>query len=58
VLSAVGLIHAYQWTFGDAALALKPAWEHAIGYAAMAALLFVAPWITERDEAGHGAQGA
>ena len=55
VLSAIGLIHAYQWTFGDAALALKPAWEHAIGYAAMAALLFVAPWITERDEAGHGA---
>lgn len=53
-LSAMGLVHAYQWTFGDAALALRPAWEHAAGYAVVAVLLFVAPWITEPDDAGHG----
>ncbi|MBM4365844.1 MAG: NCS2 family permease [Deltaproteobacteria bacterium] len=53
VLSATGLVHAYQFTFGDAAMALFPAWEHAIGYAAMALLLLVAEWVTVEDEGGH-----
>lgn len=53
-LSALGLVHGYQFTFGDAALALRPAWEHAAGYAAVALLLFVAPWITVPDAAAHG----
>jgi AGZA family xanthine/uracil permease-like MFS transporter len=54
VLSATGLIHAYAWTFGDAALSLTPAWPHAIGYAVMAALFFVAEWVTVPDAGGHG----
>jgi AGZA family xanthine/uracil permease-like MFS transporter len=47
-LSAVGLMHSYRWTASDTALELfKPAWEWTIGYAVMAGLFFVAPWITE-----------
>ncbi len=53
VLSATGLAHAYQFTFGDAAMALFPAWEHAIGYGVMALLLLVAEWVTVEDEGGH-----
>jgi len=52
-LSAVGLMHSYQWTFGDTAGALfTPGWPWAIAYAVVAALFFVAPWITEESE-GH-----
>jgi AGZA family xanthine/uracil permease-like MFS transporter len=46
-LSAVGLMHSYRWTPGDTALSLSPAWPWAIGYAVMAAIFAVAPWITE-----------
>lgn len=55
LLSVAGLVHSYQWTFGDAALALKPAWPHAAGYASMALLFVLAPWITVRDAGGHSA---
>jgi AGZA family xanthine/uracil permease-like MFS transporter len=46
-LSAVGLMHSYQWTFGDTVLKLAPAWPWAIGYAVMAVLFFTAKWTTE-----------
>lgn len=53
-LSATGLMHAYQYTAGDTAMRLSPAWPHAIGYAVMAALCFAAPLLTEPGE-GHEA---
>jgi AGZA family xanthine/uracil permease-like MFS transporter len=51
-LSAAGLMHAYQFTPGDTAALLAPAWPFALGYAAMAALCFAAPLLTEPGE-GH-----
>ena len=47
LLSAIGLMHAYQWTFGDTALRLAPAWPFVIGYSFMALLFFIAQWTTE-----------
>jgi AGZA family xanthine/uracil permease-like MFS transporter len=52
-LSAVGLMHAYAWTPGDTVVSLTPAWPWALGYAGMALLLGVAPWITVQDDAAH-----
>jgi AGZA family xanthine/uracil permease-like MFS transporter len=46
-LSVAGLMHSFRWTGTDTALSLQPAWAWAAGYAFMAALFFVAPWITE-----------
>lgn len=50
--SALGLCHSWTFTPGDTTFALVPAWPHAIGYAAMALLLWLAPWITRESE-GH-----
>jgi AGZA family xanthine/uracil permease-like MFS transporter len=50
LLSAAGLMHSYQWTFGDSVLKLAPAWPFAIGYAAMSLIFLTAKWTTE--EAG------
>ncbi len=47
LLSACGLMHSYQWTFGDTAIRLAPAWPHAVGYAGMAILFYTAQWTTE-----------
>jgi AGZA family xanthine/uracil permease-like MFS transporter len=47
LLSASGLMHSYQWTPGDTALKLAPAWPFVAGYAVMAALFFSARWTTE-----------
>jgi adenine/guanine/hypoxanthine permease len=52
VLSALGLMHSYRWTPGDTVVALVPAWDFALAYAAMAGWFFVAPWITVEGE-GH-----
>jgi AGZA family xanthine/uracil permease-like MFS transporter len=52
-LSAVGLLHSYQFTPGDTALSLSPAWPWAIGYAIMAAIFLSARWLTLPDEGGH-----
>lgn len=52
LLSATGLMHGYQWTVGDTAVALGPAWEWTLGYAAMTVLFALAPWLTEPGE-GH-----
>ena len=47
ILSAAGLMHSYQWTFGDTALELAPAWPFAFGYTAMALIFATAKWTTE-----------
>jgi adenine/guanine/hypoxanthine permease len=51
-LSAAGLLHGWQFTEGDTAIRLGPAWPFTLGYGAMALLLLAAPWITEPSE-GH-----
>ena len=51
-LSAVGLMHSYQWSFADTTLRLSPAWPFVFGYLVMALLFFTARWTTEPGE-GH-----
>ena len=53
LLSAFGLMHSYQWTFGDTALRLAPAWPFVIGYGGMALLFFTARWTTEESDGEH-----
>lgn len=59
-LSSVGLMHGYQWTPGDTVLDVFWPWQEperlnwALGYLAMAAVLFLAPTVTVPDDAaGH-----
>jgi AGZA family xanthine/uracil permease-like MFS transporter len=54
VLSALGLMHSWRLTPGDAVMHLAPAWPYAAGYAFVAALLAAAPLLTEPDDAAHG----
>ena len=49
LLSAAGLMHSYQWTTGDTALKMTPAWPFAAAYAFMALLFFSARWTTEKE---------
>jgi len=52
--SALGLMHSYRWTTADTVVALRPGWPWAIGYAVMAVLFFLAPWVTvEAEGVGH-----
>ena len=51
--SIAGLVHSYQYTAGDTAIRLAPAWPWAVGYLAVALLFFAAPLVTEPGE-GHG----
>jgi AGZA family xanthine/uracil permease-like MFS transporter len=51
--SALGLMHSYRWTPSDTVFALHPAWPWAAGYAAMAVVFFLAPWLTVEMEGGH-----
>jgi adenine/guanine/hypoxanthine permease len=53
VLSLVGLVHSYVFTVGDTAGALKPGFEWAIGYGAMAVIMLLARWITTPTAEGH-----
>ena len=53
LLSALGLMHSYQWTYADTALKLTPAWPFVIGYSGMALLFLVAEWTTE-EGGEHG----
>lgn len=53
-LSAVGLMHGFQFTPGDVVVKLGFAAKWVWGYLAAAAVLFLAPYLTEPDEAGHG----
>jgi AGZA family xanthine/uracil permease-like MFS transporter len=61
VLSSTGLMHGYRWTVGDTVLDVFTPWNHperlnfALGYLAMAAVLFLAPSVTERDDVDHAA---
>jgi len=50
LLSATGLMHGYQLTFGDTVLALQPAWPYVAGYALMALLFVAARWLTQPDD--------
>ena len=43
----LGLMHSYQWTFGDTALRLAPAWPFVIGYVGMSLIFLTAQWTTE-----------
>jgi AGZA family xanthine/uracil permease-like MFS transporter len=52
-LASLGLVHGYQFTPGDTAMRLAPAWPWATGYLAMAAVFLLARWTTEPGE-GHG----
>jgi AGZA family xanthine/uracil permease-like MFS transporter len=47
LLCAVGLMHSYRFTPGDAVVQLSPAWPWAIGYAIMGAVFLMARWVTE-----------
>jgi len=49
-LSGLGLMHSYQYTFGDTALNLVPAKEWACSYGLLALLFFLAPVLTEPTE--------
>ena len=49
-LAASGLIHSYQWRLADTALDLKPAWEWALAYLAMAACFLLARKVTRPAE--------
>jgi len=51
--SAAGLVHSYRYVPGDTTILLAPAWPWAAGYLAVAALFFLAPFLTEPGE-GHG----
>jgi AGZA family xanthine/uracil permease-like MFS transporter len=46
-LSAAGLMHSWRFTEGDTALSLSPAWPFFFAYLGLAALFYIAPWITE-----------
>jgi AGZA family xanthine/uracil permease-like MFS transporter len=52
-LSVLGLVHSYRFTAADTVVNLAPAWGHALGYAAMAAVFFSARFLTEPTENGH-----
>jgi AGZA family xanthine/uracil permease-like MFS transporter len=50
-LSALGLLHAYRWTPVDTVIDLAPAWPWVEAYVVMAALFFIARWVTVPNEA-------
>lgn len=54
-LSCAGLMHGFQFTPGDVVVKLGFAAKWVWGYLAAAAVLFLAPYVTEPDLAGHGA---
>ncbi|MGA8890322.1 MAG: hypothetical protein WB493_02050 [Anaeromyxobacteraceae bacterium] len=54
LLSATGLVHSFRLTPQDAVMDLRPAWPFVAGYGFVAALLLVAPWITEPEDGVHG----
>ncbi|MDP2309516.1 MAG: NCS2 family permease [Pseudomonadota bacterium] len=57
-LSALGLMHGWDWGVGDTVLVSTPgaAMDAAFGYAAGALVLFVAPWLGERVARGAGGE--
>jgi len=53
VLSAAGLVHSWALSPEDVVMRLAPAWPYVAGWAFMAALLLVAPLVTEPDDQVH-----
>ena len=49
LLSATGFLHSFAYAPGDTAMALRPAWPHAAGWALAALLFLAAPLVTEPD---------
>ena len=50
-LAALGLMHSFRYVGPDTAMAVGvPAWPWVGGYAAVGALLWAAPWVTERAD--------
>ncbi len=45
-LSAVGLMHSFEFTGADTVLRLQPAWRYVGAYLAAAAILVAARWLT------------
>ncbi|MBL6749079.1 MAG: NCS2 family permease [Nevskia sp.] len=45
-LSALGLMHSYEWTPGDTVLKLAPAWPWAIAYLVMGGCFLLGRWLT------------
>jgi adenine/guanine/hypoxanthine permease len=45
-LSSIGFIHTYEVGFADVVGALSPGWKWAVGYLAMAVIMFLAPVFT------------
>jgi AGZA family xanthine/uracil permease-like MFS transporter len=52
-LSALGLMHSYAFTPGDAVAVLSPAWPWAGGYALTGALFLAARYITVPGDGAH-----
>ncbi|MBK8256598.1 MAG: NCS2 family permease [Polyangiaceae bacterium] len=52
LLSAGGLMHAYDYTPGDTRLVLRPAFQFVIAYTIMAVIFAAAKWVTVPDESG------
>ncbi len=52
VLSTTGLVHAWRLTPQDAVMSLRPAWPFVAGYGFVAALLWLAPVLTEPEADG------
>lgn len=54
LLSAVGLMHSFQFTSSDVVVKLAPAWPWVYGYLAMTLIFLVAPHVTEPEAPGGG----
>ena len=44
--SMTGLMHSYQFTFGDSVATLTPAYEWAAGYAVAAIFAWITPYVS------------
>lgn len=54
LLSSCGLIHSYTWSHSDTLISLTPAWPWTKAYLAMAAIFFLAKFLTVPHAEGHG----
>ncbi len=53
VISCLGLMHSFTWSFKDAPLSLTPAWRWAAAYLIMAACFAGAKWVTVDVDGEH-----
>jgi AGZA family xanthine/uracil permease-like MFS transporter len=54
LLSATGLMHGYRYAAADVVLSLQPAWPWVGGYALMALLFALAPYLTRPEAESEG----